>query len=62
MGLEETIRSRTTEEAGLKFVDENDHDIAVFPVDKETGMSFSSDIGILLANFVEYSMKNPKSQ
>ncbi|CZR51867.1 related to salicylate 1-monooxygenase [Phialocephala subalpina] len=47
MGLEEIVRSRTTEEAGLKFVDENNQLIAEFPVDKETGMSFSSDIEIL---------------
>ncbi|KUJ23171.1 FAD/NAD(P)-binding domain-containing protein [Mollisia scopiformis] len=63
MGLEEAVRSRTTEEAGLQFVTGNGKPIATFPVDKETGMSFSSDIEILrgeLAKVIyEKTVKSP---
>ena len=47
MGVEEAIRSKTTQEAGLAFVDSNGKACAEFPVDKEGGMSFTSEIEIL---------------
>lgn len=47
MGVEETIRSRTTKEEGLAFVDSSGKRIAEFPVDYENGASFTCDIEIL---------------
>ena len=47
MGLEELIRSRTTNEKGLAFVDKNGKAFAEFPVDGVNGQSFTSDIEIL---------------
>lgn len=47
MGVEEIIRSKTTKEEGLAFVDSNGKRIAEFPVDHESGASFTCDIEIL---------------
>lgn len=47
MGLEETVRSRTTKEDGLHFVDGAGNIKASFPVDKNGGRSFTSEIEIL---------------
>jgi len=47
MGVEEVIRSKTTKEAGLAFVDSNGETCGEFPVDQKGGASFTSDIEIL---------------
>jgi len=48
MGLEDAIRSKTTKEAGLAFVNSHGRKIGQFPVDENGGgMSFTSDIEIL---------------
>ncbi|KAK0109705.1 hypothetical protein ONS95_002384 [Cadophora gregata] len=47
MGLEDAIRSRTTKEAGLAFVDETGKRLAEFPVREDGGRSFTSEIEIL---------------
>ena len=47
MGLEEAIRSKTTNEAGLAFVDSQGEICGEFPVDKEGGASFTSEYEIL---------------
>lgn len=47
MGLEETVRSHTTDERGLAFVDAKGTMWAKFPVDSKAGQSFTSDIEIL---------------
>ncbi|KAI5197879.1 oxidoreductase [Aureobasidium subglaciale] len=48
MGLEETIRGKTTGELGLSFVDENDKAFATFDVgDRNTDIGFTSDIEIM---------------
>eukprot|EP01119_Soliformovum_irregulare_P023208 TRINITY_DN807_c0_g2_i1.p1 TRINITY_DN807_c0_g2~~TRINITY_DN807_c0_g2_i1.p1 ORF type:complete len:420 (-),score=129.47 TRINITY_DN807_c0_g2_i1:16-1275(-) len=47
MGLEEIIRSKTTHEDGMAFVDRDDHRRAFFPVDAESGQSFTCDIEIM---------------
>ncbi|KAE8453545.1 hypothetical protein EG329_010406 [Mollisiaceae sp. DMI_Dod_QoI] len=47
LGLEDIIRSKTTDEEGIEFVTEKGKQIASFPVNKEIGMSFTSDIEIL---------------
>ena len=47
MGVEDAIRRKVTNEAGLAFVDRNGEKQAEFPADKEGGMSFTSDIEIL---------------
>lgn len=53
MGLEETVRSKTTEEKGLAFVNAKGRRLAEFPVDEKGGMSFTSDIEILRENLVQ---------
>ncbi|KAK4504419.1 hypothetical protein PRZ48_005335 [Zasmidium cellare] len=45
MGLEETVRSKTTHEKGLRFVDARDIARAEFPIDD--GQGFTSDIEIM---------------
>lgn len=46
MGVEEEVRSRTTKEAGLKFVDSENKTKAAFP-QRDDGMSFTSDVEIV---------------
>jgi len=46
MGLEEIIRSKTTHEEGLYFVDRENREKAFFPVD-DNGESFTCDIEIM---------------
>jgi 2-polyprenyl-6-methoxyphenol hydroxylase-like FAD-dependent oxidoreductase len=46
MGLEEVVRSKTTKERGLAFVDSRGKRLAEFPVDEKGGMSFMSGIEI----------------
>ena len=53
MGLEEVVRSKTTKEKGLAFVNSRGKRLAVFPVDEKGGMSFTSDIEILRENLVK---------
>lgn len=45
MGLEEAVRSKTTHEQGLRFVDSQNNSWAEFPVDD--GQGFTSDIEIM---------------
>ncbi|KAK2627992.1 hypothetical protein QTJ16_002638 [Diplocarpon rosae] len=47
MNLEATIRSKTTKEAGLAFVDSRGRPFATFPVDEKGGRSFTSDVEIV---------------
>lgn len=53
MGLEDAIRSKTTNEAGLAFVDTNGKRLAEFPVDEKGGMSFTCDIEIVRAELAK---------
>lgn len=47
MGLEDVVRSKTTHEQGLAFIDKKGKAHASFGVDTASGQSFSSDIEIL---------------
>ena len=53
MGLEETVRSKTTKEAGLAFMDTNGKRLAEFPVDEKGGMSFTCEIEIVRAELAK---------
>lgn len=53
MGLEEVIRSKTTEEEGIAFVDSNGRRCGAFPVDKNSALSFTSDIEILRGDLAQ---------
>lgn len=53
MGLEDTVRSRTTKEQGLAFIDKTGKTRASFGVDTTSGRSFTSDIEILRGELAE---------
>ncbi|KIV77874.1 hypothetical protein PV11_09652 [Exophiala sideris] len=52
MGLEEEVRSRTTHEKGLRFIDDHGTTKAEFPVDPD-GPSFTADIEIQRGDLAE---------
>ncbi|POS83277.1 hypothetical protein EPUL_005779 [Erysiphe pulchra] len=63
MGVEKEIRSKTTQEEGLRFVDANGNVVAEFPA--QTGeFSFVSDIEILRENLVKifYNMTKDNTE
>jgi len=47
MGLEATIKAKTTQEKGLAFVNSSGNRVGSFPVDEKGGRSFTSDFEIL---------------
>ncbi len=53
MDLEEAVRSKTTKEAGLAFMDTNGKRLAEFPVDEKGGMSFTCEIEIVRAELAK---------
>lgn len=54
MGVEQQIRSRTTGEEGLGFVDSKDHTFALFPVDQDNlESSPTSEIEIMRSDLAE---------
>jgi len=66
MGVEEEIRSRTTEEKGIAFVDESNRIIATFDASDEGGKGFTSEIEIMRGDLTQIlfdastSMQNVK--
>jgi 2-polyprenyl-6-methoxyphenol hydroxylase-like FAD-dependent oxidoreductase len=61
MGVEEAIRSKTTKEAGLAFVDSNGKICGEFPVDTEGGASLTSEIEILRGELAQiFTMQRRK--
>lgn len=58
MGLEDIIRATATDEQGLAFVNSKGTERAKFPVDNESGRSFSSDIEILRGDLATILMRS----
>lgn len=53
MGLDSAVRSRTTGEKGMEFINTNGVARAKFPVDMDGGRSFTSDLEILRGDLAE---------